>query len=140
MDYIKDLPEARLIKVIEGEQGGISKSVKWKGGGSFIYAEIMEWQEQFVSQIEKAKKFEDLERIWNEMKTKRLSFLSGCLEVPKFEENFEEFKDLDFKEQQRTLIEALNLNFLYVPLSEIDDAEFKVSGTDKKMNTQFYKK
>ena len=27
MDYIKDLPEARLRKVIDGEQGGISKSV-----------------------------------------------------------------------------------------------------------------
>ena len=30
MDYIHDLPEARLKKVIAGDQGGISKSVNWK--------------------------------------------------------------------------------------------------------------
>ena len=29
MDYIRDLPEARIRKVIEGEQSGISKSVNW---------------------------------------------------------------------------------------------------------------
>lgn len=30
----------RLEKVIEGEQGGISKSVNWKGGGGFRFCEL----------------------------------------------------------------------------------------------------
>ncbi|UWV85503.1 site-specific DNA-methyltransferase [Mycoplasmopsis felis] len=32
MDYIQDITIERLKKVIDGEQGGISKSVNWNGG------------------------------------------------------------------------------------------------------------
>jgi len=42
MDYIHDIPIKRLKKVIHGEQGGISKTVNWQGGGSFVYAELEE--------------------------------------------------------------------------------------------------
>jgi adenine-specific DNA-methyltransferase len=42
MDYIEDIAVERMKKVIEGEQGGISKTVEWQGGGSFIYAELKE--------------------------------------------------------------------------------------------------
>lgn len=42
MDYIEDISVERMKKVIDGEQGGISKSVEWKGGGSFIYCELKE--------------------------------------------------------------------------------------------------
>lgn len=42
MDYINTVSVPRLQKVISGEQGGISKNVNWQGGGSFIYAELME--------------------------------------------------------------------------------------------------
>ena len=37
MDYIESVSVARLQKVIEGEQGGISKAANWKGGGNFVY-------------------------------------------------------------------------------------------------------
>lgn len=40
MDYIEDIAVERLKKVIDGEQGGISKAVNWKGGGDFIYVEL----------------------------------------------------------------------------------------------------
>lgn len=40
MDYIEDIAVERMKKVLEGEQGGISKAVNWQGGGSFIYAEL----------------------------------------------------------------------------------------------------
>lgn len=40
MDYIEDIAVERMKKVLEGEQGGISKAVNWNGGGSFIYAEL----------------------------------------------------------------------------------------------------
>ncbi len=40
MDYIENIVVERLKKVIDGEQGGISKAVNWKGGGEFIYAEL----------------------------------------------------------------------------------------------------
>lgn len=40
MDYIEDIAVERLKKVIDGEQGGISKALNWSGGGEFIYAEL----------------------------------------------------------------------------------------------------
>jgi adenine-specific DNA-methyltransferase len=40
MNYIEDIAVERMKKVIEGEQGGISKSLNWQGGGSFIYTEL----------------------------------------------------------------------------------------------------
>ena len=42
MDYIEDIVVERLKKVINGEQGGISKAVNWQGGGSFVYCELKE--------------------------------------------------------------------------------------------------
>ena len=39
-DYIKTVAVSRLIKVLEGEQGGISRIVGWKGRGSFLYCEF----------------------------------------------------------------------------------------------------
>ncbi|MEA2018922.1 MAG: site-specific DNA-methyltransferase, partial [Campylobacterota bacterium] len=40
MDYIEDISVERMKKVINGEQGGISKELEWNGGGSFVYAEL----------------------------------------------------------------------------------------------------
>ena len=40
MDYIDTIAVERLKKVIDGEQGGISKSVGWQGGGSFVRLDI----------------------------------------------------------------------------------------------------
>jgi adenine-specific DNA-methyltransferase len=42
MDYIEDIAVERIKKVIDGEQGGISKALNWQGGGSFVYAELKE--------------------------------------------------------------------------------------------------
>jgi adenine-specific DNA-methyltransferase len=41
MEYVKDVAVARLQKVIEGEQGGVSTGMDWKGGGDFIYMELV---------------------------------------------------------------------------------------------------
>ena len=40
MDYIETIAVERMKKVLNGEQGGISKSINWEGGGSFIFAEL----------------------------------------------------------------------------------------------------
>ena len=39
----EDLPEK-----IEYDTGGISKAVNWKGGGSFIYCELMQYNESYI--------------------------------------------------------------------------------------------
>lgn len=60
MDYIETIPVARLQKVIAGEQGGISKSVNWQGGGDFIYGELMQYNEAFLERIQAAQDSEEL--------------------------------------------------------------------------------
>ena len=37
MDYINDITCKRMQRVLEGEQGGVSKNHNWQGGGSFVY-------------------------------------------------------------------------------------------------------
>src|SRR5699024_1629227 len=61
MDYIKTVSVPRLQKVIEGEQGGISKDVDWEGGGSFVYAELYSLNEVYVSKIQGARNDAELE-------------------------------------------------------------------------------
>lgn len=40
LDYIDKIAIERLRKVIAGDEGRVSKKVNWKGGSSFIYAEL----------------------------------------------------------------------------------------------------
>lgn len=54
MDYIYDLTALRLKKVIGGEQGGISATANWKGGGSFVYAELARWNARLANDIRDA--------------------------------------------------------------------------------------
>lgn len=52
MDYIEDVIVERMKKVISGEQGGISKSIDWQGGGSFVYCELMENGSKLIEKIQ----------------------------------------------------------------------------------------
>ncbi len=45
---------------------------------------------------------------------------------------------MSIKDQKTLPIEILDKNQLYVNYSEIDDKDYKVSDTDKKLNKMFY--
>ncbi len=135
LDYGKHNAVNRLRNVIKGEKHGISKEVGWKGGGSFVYAELMEWNEQYMSEIKDADSSRKLLNIYEKMKKE--AFFRYDVDLSKFEEK--EFEKLTLKEQKQVLCECLDKNHLYVNLSEIDDATYKVSADDKKLNKEFYK-
>ena len=136
MDYIEDTACNRLTKVIEGEQGGISKSVNWQGGGSFVYCELAKANQQFADDIEKAASTEELVTIWEQMQ--ETGFLSWKVNPKEIDANADDFTTLTIEDQKRFLIECLDKNLLYVPYSEIDNAEYGISENDKKINNQFY--
>jgi adenine-specific DNA-methyltransferase len=136
MDYVEQVTVKRLQKVIEGEQGGISKEVDWKGGGSFVYAELMQYNAQFVNQIEGADSKEKLHAIWGKMQES--AFLSYRVNPSAINKEKSSFDELTLEEQKQFLVEVLDKNQLYVNYSEIDDEEFGVSKDDKKLNHQFY--
>ena len=68
MDYINTISVPRLQKVIAGEQGGISKAVKWQGGGSFIYAELMEKDQGYIRDLQNAENMDELMNVYSRMK------------------------------------------------------------------------
>ena len=136
MDYIKTVSIPRLIKVAQGEQTGISKSVNWQGGGSFVYCELAKANQLFADAIEQASSTEELATIWEQMQ--ETGFLSWKVNPKEIDANAEDFTTLAIEDQKRFLIECLDKNLLYVPYSEIDNAEFGISENDKKINNQFY--
>ena len=136
MDYIHDLPESRLKKVIAGEQGGISKAVNWQGGGDFIYMELAEWNEKIVKRIRETETTEKLQEIWHELRDN--TFLSWRVDLKIFDANAKDFADLSIDNQKKALIECLDKNNLYVNLSEIEDKEYEISSEDIKLNYDFY--
>lgn len=136
MDYIETVAVERLKKVIDGEQGGISKSVNWKGGGSFVYLELKKYNQTFIEQIEEAKDSETLLKIWELMKEK--SFLNYNVDIKKQDERMEEFRALELAQQKQLLCELLNKNQLYVNRSAINDEHFECTEEEKKVSSDFY--
>lgn len=142
MDYINTVSVPRLQKVIAGEQGGISKEVSWQGGGSFVYAELMQKNMGYLQDIISAETIDELHEVYNRM-------LSGI-------EDFQEPADLSFKadldkiewsptkvefeNQKRLLIKLLDKNGLYYNYSEIDDENVRdlLSESDYEFNKSFY--
>lgn len=134
MNYIDHVTIERLKKVINGEQGGISKDVKWQGGGSFVYCELRKWNQNYIDEIESAKTSEELLSIYDKMKSE--AFFRYDVDLSKFDEK--EFKELTLEQQKEILIECLDKNHLYVNLSEMEDATYQISEEEKKMNRKFY--
>ena len=54
MDNQTEIITNRLVEVINGEDKGISKSVNWSGGGSFIYCELKENAMELIKKISNA--------------------------------------------------------------------------------------
>ena len=136
MDYIESITMKRLRKVIDGEQGGISQSENWRGGGSFVYCELAKANQQFADDIKQASSTGELDTIWEQMQ--ETGFLSWKVNPKEIDVNAEDFTSLTIEDQKRFLIECLDKNLLYVPYSEIDNTEFGISESDKRINNQFY--
>lgn len=134
MDYIETVSVERLKKVIEGEQGGISKYVEWQGGGSFVYCELKNDAQDFLNKIENSSTSEELIELLEQVK--KSSFLSYRVETKKLLK--EEFTKLSLFEQKQLLVELIDQNNLYVNYSDIGDTENKISEKEKELNRQFY--
>jgi adenine-specific DNA-methyltransferase len=136
IDYGENDSLARLKNVIAGDSTGISKSVKWTGGGTFVFAEIAEYNQKFIPLIAKAKEKKDLVKIWEEIKSN--GFLSYQLNFNEFEKNIHEFDELSIKNQKEFLLEVLDKNMLYIPFTEMEDETYKLAKSTLKANRSFY--
>lgn len=136
MDYINTVSVPRLQKVIEGEQGGISKDVNWQGGGSFVYAELMEKNTGFIKEIINSQNVIELQVIFKRMmETADFDFRVNLAEIQK-----DDLWQQSLDDQKRILIKVIDKNQLYYNYSEIDDENVRdlISDNDYAFNKSFY--
>lgn len=139
IDSQMELIERRLPKVISGDQTGISKDVNWQGGGSFIYAELMPKNQNFVKKIQEAQDNETLFRIFDQMKQE--ADIDFRVDLDKFEQSISEPGTLIVLDDcKRALLKILDKNQLYYNYADIDDADIrsKISDSDYQFNKNFY--
>jgi len=136
MDYIDEKVMTRLQNVIDGDQTGISEDVDWQGGGSFVYAELMEKNRGYLTDVMKAPDQGSLRQVFNLM-LENADF--------DFRVDLEEVEDslntLSLEDQKRVLVKILDKNQLYYNYSEIDDENVRdlISDNDYEFNQNFYK-
>ncbi|WRE58625.1 site-specific DNA-methyltransferase [Helicobacter pylori] len=134
MDYIETITKERLKKVIEGEQGGISKKCGFKGGGSFVYAELKEVNLEIKKQILNANSKSECLKIFETL-SERFLKRTDC----KIDEiHSEEFQNLDLNEQKRIYCTLLDSNEDYLNLGDMDEDAWGIDGITKKYNEIFY--
>src|SRR5699024_2384983 len=139
MDYVDTVSVPRLEKVIKGEQGGISKDVNWQGGGSFIYAELMPKNQNFVKEIQEAQDIKTLFDIFDQMKKE--ADIDFRVDLDKFEQSISEAGTLIvLGDCKRALLKILDKNQLYYNYANIDDADVRsrISDSDYEFNKSFY--
>lgn len=139
MDYIESVTVERLKKVIDGEQGGISKAQNWQGGGSFVYLEVAKKNEKALEQISACKSLEELTALFDELCSKY--FLHYNVRVKEFRKEIERerFKQLSLKQQKEMFSRMLDLNQLYVNADDRHDKNTGLTKDDIAITEDFYK-
>lgn len=135
MDYIEDITKERLKKVIEGEQGGISKAVGWQGGGSFVYFELKKYNQDFLDKIMIANSKGELDEVYNEMA--KNAFLKFWFDKNEFEKD-ENFRSLDLDQRKELLIGILDENQLYLNYADMRDSRYHVTDEEMALTDLFY--
>lgn len=133
LNYDNNDSVVRLQNVINGDTTGISKTVGWKGGGSFVYCNIKNDANVFRERVKDADE-KELDKLLDEVL--KSSFLSYRVDPKKVTKS--EFNKLSKAEKKRVLMELVDNNTLYLNYSEIDDKTYNISEADKKHNKEFY--
>lgn len=139
LDYEQNDSVLRLKNVINSDSTGISKSVNWKGGGSFIYLELAKNNQKAVEQIQTCNSYDELVLFFDEMCEKY--FLHYNVKVKQFREEVckeDNFKKLSLNKQKELFIKMLDLNQLYVNFSDMEDNKHNLSSNDIDITKDFY--
>ncbi len=129
----------RLKNVVNGDKSGVSNITDWKGGGSFVYCELAKNNQKAIDKIMSCKSLEELITLFDELYEKY--FLNYNVKVREFKEkivNENEFQNLSFERQKEVFARMLDLNQLYVNVSDMEDSRFKLSDEDIALTKNFY--
>ena len=125
MDYIETLTVERMKRA--------TKHFNFNSG--FVYLELLELNQLFISRIKKANGKAQLIDIWKEMLEK--AFLGYRASDSKLLETktIEKLSETDLK---KFLLDAIDNNMLYVPVTEIEDTDYGVDSVTLEYNKQFF--
>ena len=140
LDYGVNDGVVRLQNVLNGDTTGISKVVNWKGGGSFVYMELAEKNEKAMRLISACKDLKELEKVFKTLCVKY--FLHYNVRVNEFINKTckeEEFKKLTLKRQKEIFMRMMDLNQLYVNLSDRNDKDSGLTKNDIAATEDFYR-
>lgn len=135
MDYIENITKERLKKVLNGEQGGISKAVNFNGGGSFVYCELMPLNAVFKQKIKKAKTQNDWDEIFEDLKQK--AFVDYRMDIQNLLKD-KDFFELNSTDKKRILLQILDKNMDYMLYTDIEDENYNIENEIIKLNNIFY--
>ena len=135
MDYIEDVAKERLKKVVGGERGGISETVNWNGGGSFVYFELKKYNQEYVERIMGATSLSELEDVYVDMRNN--AFLKFFFDRKEFEKD-EDFRKADLEERKQKLVDVLDEKQVYLNYADMDDTRHKVTADEKTLTDKFY--
>lgn len=137
-DTMQNVALPRLANVVFGDSTGISKSVNWQGGGSFVYAELFPKNMGYLQDIIQSTTIDDLKSVYERMlqgtdtnEPADISFRADLSKIDWTE---------GFDENKRLLVKLIDKNGLYYNYSEIDDATVRdlISNEDYAFNKAFY--
>lgn len=128
MDYAETVTAKRISKVIENDKVG-----------SFIYLELAKNNQNAIEHIQSCKSYQDLVNYFEEMCNKY--FLHYNVKAKDFREVIckeENFKKLTLEQQKTMFAKMLDLNQLYVNVSDMEDSRYALSINDIAVTKDFY--
>lgn len=138
LDYGKNSPVARLRKVIEGDESGISKSVRWKSGGSFVYVELAERGEQLMCELRDATTTDEIQAVLD-LATER-GLLRPSVLPEQLASSASEFDRLSLDDKKNAVAELIDKNRLYINASDVEDTDLALAEAGVAFTKSFYNK
>lgn len=136
LDYGKNDSVIRLKNVIKGDLSGISKSVNWQGGGSFIYCELAKLNQNYIEKIKVCKTDSEIKKITKDILAS--DFISTKVVPSEINIEIDDYSKLTLNEKKKFAIELLDKNQLYVNYSERNDKNMLLSKEDINFSESFY--
>ena len=128
----------RLLSAIEGKTSGISKDVNWQGGGSFVYAELMEKNQGYLKDVQQAATMKQLEDVVNRMIAGGADF-DFRVDVEKVLQD-PEYQAMALTDKKQLIVKIIDKNQLYYAYSDMDDRDVQelIADSDIAFNKSFY--
>jgi adenine-specific DNA-methyltransferase len=139
MEYIDSVLKSRLLRTMEGlSTAGVSKDVNWQGGGSFVYAELMEKNQGYLKDVQHAETTQQLEDVVHRMIEGGADF-DFRVDVEKVMQD-PEYQAMSLADKKQLMVKVIDKNQLYYAYSDMEDRDVQelMSESDIAFNKSFY--